>query len=192
MSEIVLVRHGQTEWSLSGQHTSYTDLPLTRVGEEQSMRLRPLLAPRQFTAVLSSPRQRALRTAELAGLPAPTVDEDLAEWNYGSYEGLTSAQIQAEHPGWTIWKDGGGPGGETHEQVTVRYDRLLERVAKLMEEGDVALVAHGHALRAITARWIGLGVEYGALLALDTATVSALGYEHEQRVVRLWNETGVV
>ncbi|MEV0646837.1 histidine phosphatase family protein [Phytomonospora sp. NPDC050363] len=186
MAEILLIRHGQTEWSLSGQHTSVTDLDLTTVGVEQAERLRPLLAPLEFTKVLSSPRRRALRTAELAGLPPVTIDEDLAEWAYGDYEGITSDEIHQTDPDWTIWRDG-APGGESPEQVGERLDRVLARAETALAMGNVGLVGHGHALRAAAARWIGLGTEGGALLWLDTATVSALGFEHGRKVIRRWN-----
>ncbi|GIG65955.1 histidine phosphatase family protein [Phytomonospora endophytica] len=186
MAEIFLVRHGQTEWSLSGRHTSVTDLDLTAAGEEQALRLRPLLAPLQLTAVLCSPRRRAKRTAELAGLPPATIDEDLAEWAYGDYEGVTSARIHETDPGWTIWHDG-APGGESPAEVGVRLDRVLAKAEGMLAMGDVALVGHGHALRVAAARWIGLGAEGGELLWLDTATVSVLGFEHERKVIRRWN-----
>lgn len=186
MAEIVLVRHGQTEWSLNGRHTGVTDLDLTQVGQEQAMRLRPLLAPRQFTAVLSSPRQRAKRTAELAGLPPVSIDGDLAEWDYGDYEGETTHEIREKDPDWTIWRDG-APGGESPVEVGERLDRVLAKAEGMLVRGDVALVGHGHALRVAAARWLGLGTAGGALLWLDTATVSVLGFEREQKVLRRWN-----
>ncbi|WFF05204.1 histidine phosphatase family protein [Micromonospora sp. WMMD1076] len=186
MNEILLIRHGETTWSAAHRHTSYTDLELTADGERQARALAPLLAVRRFARVLSSPRQRATRTAALAGLTVDAIEPDLAEWNYGEYEGRTTADIQAERPGWTIWTDG-GPGGESPEQVGARLDRVLDRVASLLEDGDVALVGHGHSLRVLGARWIGLPPSAGALLRLDTATLSVLGHEHGRRVVRRWN-----
>jgi probable phosphoglycerate mutase len=186
VGEIVLVRHGQTEWSAAGRHTSYTDLPLTSEGERQARAVGQALADRRFVAVLSSPRQRALRTAELAGLTVSGVDEDLTEWHYGEYEGITSKEIRATRPDWNLWRDG-CPGGESPEQVGARLDRVLARVRPLLAEGDVALVAHGHSLRVAGARWAGLPVAAGGVLALDTATLSTLGYEHERPVIRSWN-----
>jgi len=187
MAEIVLVRHGQTEWSRTGQHTSYTDIDLTADGELQAREIGARLAGRPFAAVISSPRRRALRTAEIAGLRVTEVDDDLAEWNYGRYEGITSAEIHQRHdPTWSLWTDG-APEGETPAQVGVRVDRLLAKAAKLLDEGDVALVGHGHCLRVVGARWIGLGAEGGGLLKLDTATLSELGHEHSTRVIQQWN-----
>jgi probable phosphoglycerate mutase len=192
MGEIVLVRHGQTEWSATGRHTSVTDLPLTPEGERQARALGEALRGRSFVAVpklvevLSSPRQRALRTAELAGLTVTQVDEDLAEWHYGEYEGITSKEIRAVRPDWELWR-AGCPGGETPEQVGARIDRVLARVHELLPRGDVALVGHGHSLRVVGARWVGLPVAAGGLLALDTASLSTLGYEHERPVLRSWN-----
>ena len=187
MSEIVLIRHGQTTWSAAGRHTSYTDLPLTGDGERQAASLAPALATRRFAAVYCSPRVRASRTAELAGLTVTELDEDLAEWNYGSYEGLTSAQIHESAPTWDLWHDG-CPGGETPAKVGTRIDRVLDRAGTALMAGDVALVGHGHALRVLTARWLGLAVHHGALFALDTATLSGLGYEHERPVLLRWND----
>lgn len=186
MGEIVLVRHGQTEWSAAGRHTSRTDLPLTAAGEEQARAVGRALAGREFVAVLSSPRQRALRTAELAGLTVTRVDDDLAEWDYGRYEGITTAEIRTTAPGWDLWRDG-CPDGESPEHVGARVDRLLATVRPLLERGDVALVGHGHCLRVVGARWAGLPVAAGGALALDTATLSTLGYEHERPVIRMWN-----
>ena len=186
VNEIVLVRHGQTEWSAVGRHTSRTDLPLTTEGERQASALAPVLAGRSFIGVISSPRRRALSTAALAGLPVPATDEDLVEWDYGDYEGITSAQIRAGRPDWDLWRDG-CPGGESPEQVGARLDRVLARARTLLADGDVALIGHGHALRVAGARWIGLPVAAGGLLTLDTATLSTLGYEHERPVLRTWN-----
>ncbi|MFC4149810.1 histidine phosphatase family protein [Micromonospora mangrovi] len=187
MSEILLIRHGETTWSASHRHTSYTDLPLTADGERQARALATVLAGRRFVRVLASPRKRALRTAQLAGLDVTAVEPDLAEWNYGEYEGRTGADIQEERPGWNIWTDG-GLGGESPAQVGERLDRVLDRVAPLLERGSVALVGHGHSLRVLGARWIGLPPSAGALLRLDTATVSALGHEHGRRVILRWNQ----
>jgi broad specificity phosphatase PhoE len=186
VNEIVLVRHGQTEWSATGRHTSYTDVPLTPDGERQARALAPALVGRRFAAVLSSPRRRALRTAALAGLPVTATDDDLVEWDYGEYEGVTTPQIRAERPDWDLWRDG-CPGGESPDQVGARLDRALARAREALARGDVALVGHGHALRVVGARWVRLPVAAGGLLALDTATVSTLGYEHERRVLRAWN-----
>jgi probable phosphoglycerate mutase len=180
---ILLVRHGQTEWSASGRHTSTTDLPLTDTGRAAARRLGERLAGRDFALVLSSPRRRARETCELAGLQ-PQLDEDLSEWDYGDYEGRTTPEIRAERPDWSLWEDG-APGGETAEQVGVRADRVIERA--LAAGGDVALFAHGHILRVLGARWLELPPERGASFALDTASLSELGFEREHRVLRLWN-----
>ncbi|WP_089154010.1 histidine phosphatase family protein [Micromonospora sp. NBS 11-29] len=189
MNEILLIRHGETTWSASHRHTSYTDLELTPDGERQARALAPLLAGRRFVRVLSSPRQRATRTAHLAGLTVDATDPDLAEWHYGEYEGRTTAAIHEERPDWSVWTDG-GPGGESPEQVGARLDRVLDRVAPLLERGTVALVGHGHSLRVLGARWIGLPPSAGALLRLDTATLSVLGHEHGRRVIQRWNLPG--
>ena len=178
------MRHGETEWSRSGQHTSVTDLPLLPESEDAARALAPRLADHDFGLVLSSPRLRARRTAELAGFPNPEVDEDLAEWSYGDYEGLTSEQIHERDPGWTIWT-GHTPGGETAQQVSDRLDRVVKRARDA--EGDVLLFAHGHSLRALAARWLELPVAEGRLLRLDTATISVLGYEHDEPVILRWN-----
>jgi probable phosphoglycerate mutase len=185
MREIVLVRHGQTEWSAAGRHTSFTDLDLTPEGERQAVALGPRLAHRAFAAILCSPLRRATRSAELAGLTC-TTDDDLLEWNYGAYEGRTTGEIRQERPGWSIWHDG-CPGGETAQQVGLRADRVLERVRAMLPTGDVALVGHGHQLRVLTARWLGLAPEEGELFRLETATVNVLGYERETEVLLRWN-----
>ena len=181
--ELWLVRHGETEWSRSGKHTSTTDLPLTERGEEVARSLAERLGAAEFDLVLCSPRQRARRTAELAGFADPLPDEDLVEWTYGDYEGVTTEEIRRTVPGWTVWSHP-SPGGETPEQVAGRLDRVLERVR---EHDRVLVFGHGHALRALGARWIGRPVEEGRLFALDTATVSVLGYERETPVVVRWN-----
>ena len=187
MAEIVLIRHGQTEWSANGRHTSYTDLDLTPAGERQAREAGARLGGRSFAAVISSPRKRALRTAELAGLKVAETTEDLAEWNYGEYEGVTTADIRKTRPGWSLWTDG-CPGGESPEQVGARLDRVLARAKALLDQGDVALVGHGHSLRVCGARWVGLPAEDGGRLKLDTATVSTLGFEHEtDQVIDTWN-----
>ena len=189
MSEILLIRHGQTEWSANGRHTSYTDLELTAEGERQARAVRDRITGRVFAAVLSSPRRRALHTAELAGLTVTEVLEDLAEWNYGEYEGITTDDIRRSRPGWSLWTDG-CPSGESPEQAGARLDRALARAREFLPEGDVALVAHGHCLRVAGARWIGLPPSAGGLLKLDTATISALGFEHgSDPVLASWNTT---
>ena len=186
MGDVVLVRHGETQWSAVGRHTSTTDLELTPTGEEQARTLGARLADRAFTAVLCSPRRRARRTAEVAGLAVTAIDDDLAEWDYGDYEGLTTAQVHAVRPDWSLWTDG-GPGGESPEHIAIRIDRLLSTVRPLLLGGDVALVGHGHCLRVVAARWVGLPAAGGALLRLDTATLSELGFEHGREVVLRWN-----
>jgi broad specificity phosphatase PhoE len=184
--EIVLIRHGQTTWSAAGRHTSVTDLPLTEHGEAQAAALRDTLAGRAFALVLTSPRVRATTTAKLAGLAVDAVDDDLAEWFYGDYEGITTAEIRERDPGWNLWQDG-CPGGESPAEVGARLDRVLDRARAALATGDVALVAHGHALRVATARWLGLAPAAGALFQLDTATVSTLGFEHDNEVLTSWN-----
>lgn len=192
MSELVLVRHGETEWSASGQHTGVTDIPLTPAGEQQVSRLRPLLDGHRFGLVLTSPKQRARRTAELVGLPDPELDPDLAEWDYGGYEGRTTDEISAElgRP-WRIWNDpvpAGATPGETIEQVARRADRVLARARPVLSRGqDVALVGHGHDLRVLTARWLGLDPRAGALLGLSAGSLSGLGYEHDRPVILYWS-----
>ncbi len=186
MGDIVLVRHGQTEWSATGRHTSHTDLDLTAEGERQAQALAKSLADRAFTAVFASPRRRALRTAELAGLHLTAVDGELAEWDYGDYEGLTTPEIRRSRPGWQLWTDG-CPGGESPDQVGARLDRVLSRVRPLLRDGDVALISHGHALRVLAARWIGQPAAFGGRLSLGTATLSMLGHEHEVPSIHSWN-----
>jgi len=183
--EIWLVRHGETEWSRSGQHTSRTDLLLTADGERQAEGLRRMLAGHEFALVLSSPMKRAIETSRLVGL-TPQISEDLREWDYGDYEGLTTAEIQKRVPGWTVWT-GPAPNGETVEHVAARAEQVISRAQAA--GGDVALFGHGHLLRVLAARWIGLEPSGGRLLALSTASLSVLGHERETRVIRLWNET---
>jgi broad specificity phosphatase PhoE len=180
---IVLARHGETEWSASGQHTSTTDVPLTERGREAALALRERLAGREFALVLASPRARARETAKLAGFE-PEIEPDLAEVDYGDYEGLTTPEIREERPGWSLWADG-SPGGETLTQAGARADRVLARA--LAAGGDVAIFAHGHILRVLAARWIELPPERGASFALDTASLSELGFERENRVISHWN-----
>jgi broad specificity phosphatase PhoE len=183
-TELWLVRHGETEWSRTGRHTSVTDLELTPDGEAVAARLKGPLAEQSFVRVLSSPRRRARRTAELAGFPSADTDDDLAEWAYGDYEGLTTPQIHESDPDWSVWT-GVTPGGETPERVTTRLDRV---VAAAREAGGRTLVfAHGHSLRALAARWLGLDVSQGRIFDLDTATVSVLGDDRGTPVVRRWN-----
>jgi broad specificity phosphatase PhoE len=186
MAEIVLVRHGQTEWSKAGRHTGRTDIELTADGEQQAREIGAKLAGREFAAVLCSPRVRARRTAELAGLEVSAVDEDLAEWDYGDYEGITTKVIHETRPDWYLWDDG-VPGGESPEQIGARIDRVLSRARAHLEHGDVALVAHGHALRVVGARWIEEPVRVGGRLRLDTATMCRLGFEHDRPVILEWN-----
>jgi probable phosphoglycerate mutase len=184
VGDVWLVRHGATEWSESGRHTSTTDLPLLPSGEEDARALAPRLAEHDFALVLSSPRQRARRTAELAGFPAAEVDEDLAEWAYGDYEGLTTDQIRETVPGWTVWTHP-CPGGETAAQVAERLDRVVARCHAV--DGDSLLFAHGHSLRGLAARWLELPLGEGRLLKLETGTISVLGHEREQAVVLRWS-----
>jgi probable phosphoglycerate mutase len=183
--EIWLVRHGETEWSRSGQHTSRTDLPLTPEGERQAAHLKRMLSAHTFALVLASPMKRAVDTCRLVGL-TPQISDDLREWDYGDYEGLTTAEIQRTAPGWTIWT-GAPPNGETVDQVAARADRVIARA--IAGGGDVALFGHGHFSRILAARWIGLEPSGGRLLALSTASLSVLGHERETRVIRLWNQT---
>jgi broad specificity phosphatase PhoE len=182
--EVWLVRHGETEWSKSGQHTSRTELPLTAEGERIPAELKNRLAGRQFDLVLTSPRLRARHTAELAGFTDAEVDDDLVEWDYGDYEGVTTAEIRKTVPGWTIWNYP-VPNGESPEQVTARLDRVKQRVAAV--PGDVLIFGHSHALRALTARWLELDVSSGRHFVLATATVCVLGWERESPAVLRWN-----
>ncbi len=182
----VLLRHGETLWSATGRHTGRTDVALTERGEAQAEELRERLAGRTFDLVLCSPLARARFTAELAGLSEPVLEPDLVEWDYGECEGRTTEEIRQEIPGWTVW-DGPLPGGETIEQVAERADRVIARVRSLSTGATVALVAHGHILRVLAARWIGAGPQTGRSLALGTGTVSELGWEHETAVVDRWN-----
>jgi broad specificity phosphatase PhoE len=185
--EVVLVRHGQTEWSLSGQHTGRTDIPLTGQGRVQARALGARLAGWRFERVLSSPLARALDTCRLAGMgDRAEITDDLREWDYGEYEGRRTVDIREVRPGWGLWADG-VPGGETVEELGRRADRVIE--AARDAPGAVALFAHGHVLRVLAARWIGLPPDHGRLLALSTASISVLGWERETAVVERWNET---
>ncbi|AOX64659.1 MULTISPECIES: histidine phosphatase family protein [unclassified Curtobacterium] len=189
--ELVLVRHGETEWSKSGQHTGRTDIPLTENGIEQAKRAGRYLADRTFALALSSPLQRARDTAALVGVDAE-LDEDLYEWDYGAYEGLTTPQIKVlRHGPWDLWTDGvpaGDTPGENAAEVRVRVERILNRARPVLAEGqDAIVVAHGHVLRALGAAWIRLAPQDGAVLKLGTASVSVLGYEHGRPVIDAWN-----
>jgi probable phosphoglycerate mutase len=181
--EVVLVRHGETEWSAALRHTGRTDLPLTPAGEEEARTVGEALRGRKFALVLSSPLRRALDTARLAGF-APQVRSELAEWDYGEYEGLTTGQIRETVPDWTIWRYG-ARGGESGAAVGTRVDRVIDEI--LQAEGDVLVFAHGHLLRVLCARWLELEPSDGRLFALDPATLSTLGFEREQRVIQVWN-----
>jgi len=182
--QLFLVRHGETEWSAAGRHTSVTDLPLTAAGEQAARALTGRLATLDVGTVLTSPRLRARRTAELAGFAGAEVDDDLVEWDYGDYEGLTTAQIRETVPGWTVWTHP-TPGGESAEQVTARLDRVVARVRAAAR--PVLVFAHAHALRALAARWLGLDVAEGRHFALDTTTLSVLGDDRGAPVIERWN-----
>ena len=189
VQSVVLVRHGETEWSHARRHTGTTDLGLTAVGECQAASLPELLArllPQGPGLVLTSPLIRARRTAELAGLTSAIVDPDLAEWNYGDYEGLTRAEIQVAVPDWSVWRSP-CPGGETADDVAARCDRVLARIHHEGGRTDVVVVAHGHLLRALTARWLGAPIVNGEWYELAAAAVCVLGYEHGVAVIRHWN-----
>jgi len=184
-ANVFCIRHGETAWSLSGQHTGVTDIPLTDNGRKLAERLRPVLENEVFDLVLVSPLQRARETCELAGLGEQAVIEpDLVEWNYGAYEGLTPAQIHHKRPGWMIFRDG-APGGETPDEIGARVDRVIARVRKA--EGSVALFAHGHVLRVLAARWIDLPASGGQRFMLDTGTLCVLGQYRDAPAVRVWN-----
>jgi broad specificity phosphatase PhoE len=180
-----LIRHGETEWSASGRHTSTTDLPLTPEGERKAKVVGQMLAGTNFALVLSSPSSRAMETCRLAGF-SPEIAPDLREWEYGAYEGLTTAEIQTISPGWTIWT-GTPPRGETAEQVGARADCVIERAVAAGR--DVALFGHGHMSRVVAARWLGMEPAGGRMFALSTGSVSLLGYERETRVIQMWNRT---
>ena len=185
--ELWLIRHGETAWSLSGQHTSRTDIPLTDHGKARAQEIHDYLAGRPFSLVLTSPRQRAKETCRIAGYAdVAQIDDNLSEWDYGSYDGRTTAEIRAERPGWSIWDDG-VLDGETIEQVAVRAQAVIER--SLAANGPVALFSHAHFLRILAATWLGLDPRGGKLLALGTGSISRLGFERENRVVLSWNRS---
>jgi probable phosphoglycerate mutase len=192
LPNIYLIRHGETAWSLTGQHTGRTDLPLTENGERRAARLRDVLKDEGFAHVFTSPLQRARKTCELAGYGGMAqIEPDLQEWDYGVYEGRTTADIGAEHPGWNVYRDG-CPGGESTHQVSDRADRMLDNLRPL--DGPIAVFSHGQLLRALAVRWIGLPVVNGQHFALETASVSILGYEHHSReipAITLWNAGGL-
>ncbi|MEU8791481.1 histidine phosphatase family protein [Streptomyces sp. NPDC048643] len=194
MGDLLLVRHGETEWSLSGRHTGSTDVPLTDNGREQARRLAPLIARHHIAAAFVSPMRRARETAQLAGIGGARVDADLSEWDYGGYEGITTVEIHRERPDWFLFTDGvaAGPAehpGESPEEVGARAERMLARIdASLAEsEGSVVVVSHGHFLRVLTARRLGLDAQSGALFQLGTGTMSRLSTEHRRHVVAGWN-----
>jgi broad specificity phosphatase PhoE len=183
--EVVLVRHGETEWSRTGQHTGSTDIPLTERGRQQANAVGAELRRRRFALVLTSPLSRAAETCRLAGLGDVAIPrDDLVEWDYGAYEGRKTIDIRKERSDWSLWRDG-GPGGETPAQVAARADRVIAELRPI--DGDVAVFAHGHVLRVLAARWLGLEPSEGRLFALDPATISILGYERETPVIRMWN-----
>lgn len=187
--KVFLVRHGETEWSLSGRHTGLSDIPLTERGERGARHLAKRLHGLKFAQVLVSPLKRAVRTCELAGFGAQaSIDPDLLEWDYGDYEGRRTVEIRAQRPDWRLFRDG-CPGGESPQAIGERADRVIERVRRI--EGDTLLVSSGHITRVLAARWLGLAPAAGALYALDTASVSILGYEHDRSepAMRLWNDT---
>ena len=185
MSAIWVVRHGQTEWSQTGQHTGWTDLPLTDAGRAEAAAVGQYLAGRQFALVLVSPLQRARETCRIAGYDAVAeVDPDAREWCYGAYEGRTAEQVQQERPGWSLWQDGAAEG-EKVEDVAARARRVIARVEKV--EGDVLIFAHGHLLRILAASWLGLTPDAGRLFSLGTASIGVLGYEHGRRAMSRWN-----
>ncbi|MCJ1676046.1 histidine phosphatase family protein [Streptomyces sp. APSN-46.1] len=195
MSDLLLVRHGETAWSADGRHTGRTDVPLTPNGVEEAISLAPYFRDRHPALVLTSPLRRAVATAELAGLADGVTDPDLYEWDYGGYEGVTTAEIQRTRPHWSLWSDGVPPGdaehpGESAAQVAARADRALARMAPVLRDadgGDAVVVAHGHFLRVLTARYLGLPPEDGRLFMLRTGTVSVLSTEHGLPVIAGWN-----
>jgi broad specificity phosphatase PhoE len=185
-AEVVLVRHGETEWTRTGKHTGRTDIPLTDRGREEARAVGLALGGRSFALVLTSPLARAAETCRLAGFGEEARQQrELMEWDYGDYEGRKTIDIRKEHPGWTLWRDG-VPGGETAAQVAARVDRVVTELRAV--QGDAAAFAHGHVLRVLVARWLGLDLGAGRLFALDPATISILGYERETPVIRMWNQ----
>jgi broad specificity phosphatase PhoE len=192
MGELILLRHGETEWSRDGRHTGLTDPPLTAAGEAAAAGLAPMLARHDIRAAFASPLQRAVKTAALAGLSDVQPDPDLREWDYGGYEGMTTPQIREQRPGWYLWRDGVIPGdsghpGEAVRQVGARADAVLCRVTPLLAGGDVILVSHGHMLRVLTARWLQLPPDDGRLFRLGTGTLCTLDTEHGEPVILSWN-----
>jgi broad specificity phosphatase PhoE len=192
MGELIILRHGETAWSRSGLHTGRTDLPLTERGEDQARALAPPVASLRVLRAFASPAIRAWRTAQLIGLDNVESDPDLWEWDYGGYEGRTTPEIREDRPGWYLWDDGVIPGdahhpGESVEQVGRRVDAVLDRARPLLDRGNVALVAHGHVLRVLTARWLDLEPTAGRLFKLDTGTLSTLDTEHGRPVITSWN-----
>lgn len=184
--QVVVVRHGETEWSKDGRHTGKTDIPLTDQGRAEARALAPELRPWRFALVLTSPMQRAVETCRLAGFgDRAQLRPDLEEWDYGTYDGKTSQQILDERPGWSLWRDG-GPGGEQAADVGRRVDRVIDEIRRT--DGDVLLFAHGHVLRVLTARWLGEPPGDGRHYALQTASLGVLGYEHEDAVIQRWNQ----
>ena len=182
--KVYLARHGETEWSLSEQHTGRTDIPMTDNGRRQAAQMRGLFPSRPVEKAFTSPLSRAVETAALAGFEGAEKTDDLLEFDYGEYEGVTTTDIRQERPDWYLWRDG-SPGGETPSDVAIRVGRLVDRLRT--EGADVVLFSHGHLLRALAARWLGLGPEAGGLFALETATLSTLGYERDVPVMRSWN-----
>jgi broad specificity phosphatase PhoE len=183
--KVYLLRHGETEWSRGGKHTSVTDVPLTEHGRVAARLLQPVLAKETFSLVLTSPLQRARETCALAGLKdRALVEPDLVEWNYGEYEGLTTRQIQLTRPGWSLFRDG-CPGGESPEQVAIRAERIIAKARTT--EGNVVLFAHGHIFRVLATRWINLPVSHGEHFLLDTATLNVLGYYYDLPALKIWN-----
>lgn len=194
MGDLILVRHGETEWTLSGRHTSWTDVPLTEKGREQARRLAPLIARHHIAAAFVSPAQRAHETARLAGIGGARIDADLSEWDYGGYEGVTTVEIHRTQPDWFLFTDGVAPGppehpGESLEEVGARAERMLAVIDAALgdAEGSVVVVSHGHFLRVLTARRLGLPASAGALFQLSTGTISRLSTEHRRHVVSGWN-----
>lgn len=184
-AEVVLIRHGETEWTRTGKHTGRTDIPLTERGRQQAQAAGAALRGRSFARVLTSPLERALETCRLAGFgEAAERRDELMEWNYGAYEGRKTLDIRQERPGWTLWRDG-VPDGETAVEIGARVDRIIGELRAA--DGDSAVFAHGHLLRVLAARWVGLEPVAGRLFALDPATISVLGYERETPVLRMWN-----
>ena len=184
MNTVTLVRHGETEWSRSGQHTGTTDIPLTEQGRELATKLESALRGKAYALVLTSPLSRARDTATIAGFGDAIVDDDLREWDYGEYEGLTTPQIRERRPGWFLWEDG-VPGGETIDDVARRVDRVITRVRDA--DGDALLFAHGHLLRVLAARWLDRRAGFGRHLVLSPATISVLGWERETPAIEVWN-----